>query len=114
MPCPHPSSPEPSVLIGASSGTSAWLAMLAPRPLPRSLSPFMVYLRPLFMFMALAFSRQTRGAQTPLNPSLPRPQCSLTWQVFYIDVCQCIAPSPPLLFFSQPVIAAFTTCLLST
>ena len=25
---------------------------------------------------------------------LPRPQCSLTWQVFCIDVCQCITPFP--------------------
>src|SRR5260370_8577811 len=63
------SSPEPSALIGASPGTSAWLVTLAPRPLPRSLSPFMVFLRPLLTSMALASSRQKRGAQTPLNPS---------------------------------------------
>jgi hypothetical protein len=29
---------------------------------------------------------------------LPRPQCSLTWRVCFIDVCLCIAPFPSLLF----------------
>ena len=41
---------------------------------------------------------------------LPRPQCSLTWRVFFIDVCLCIAPFPS--FLNQRMQSLLVACYL--
>src|SRR5881296_3798742 len=106
------SSPEPSALIGASPGTSAWLATLAPRPLPRSLSPFMVFLRPLLTSMALASSRQKRGAQTPLNPSSAPMQFDLAGFLSYFWSIYHSFPLHFPSFFNQRLPSLLAACCL--